>query len=461
MNLIMGMSALLLESDLSQLQRGYLEISSRNVKRLLRLINGILDLAKVESGKVVLQATPFDLHEVLRETAATIATAAEQKRLELKIAADPSVWPYWVGDPERLQQILLNLIGNAVKFTAKGSIHVEVHPATAPDGVRGLRFEVSDTGCGIPPDQAHLIFHAFQQVDGAMNRSYEGTGLGLAITKSLVELMQGEIWVGPHTGPGTTIVFTAFFPRTTSTCVAGSAPEARRQADLAANIRAGMRILVAEDNAENVILLEAYLNGLSLELDLANNGAEALDKRRGGNHDLVLMDIQMPVMDGYTATREIRAWEQATGRPRVPIVALTAHALLHAAAESREAGCDGHLSKPVTREDLIDAIGQFSNSKDIDRKARWEQYIESRRPEFLANRREDIERLLKAVTKEDFSLSETIGHDCKGMSKGFGFATIERQAPPSNKRPKRATWLLCKALSNNSREPWMQPVAGA
>ncbi len=215
MNLIMGMSALLLESDLSQLQRGYLEISSRNVKRLLRLINGILDLAKVESGKVVLQATPFDLHEVLRETAATIATAAEQKRLELKIAADPSVWPYWVGDPERLQQILLNLIGNAVKFTAKGSIQVEVHPATAPDGVRGLRFEVSDTGCGIPPDQAHLIFHAFQQVDGAMNRSYEGTGLGLAITKSLVELMQGEIWVGPHTGPGTTIVFTAFFPRPT------------------------------------------------------------------------------------------------------------------------------------------------------------------------------------------------------------------------------------------------------
>src|SRR5262249_53470796 len=157
MNLIMGMNALLLESELTEKQRKHVTISYRNVRRLLRLINGILDLSKVEAGKLTLEAVPFDLNETFAEAVATISTAVEQKGLQLNSFVDPAVWPYWVGDPERLQQVLLNLVGNAVKFTAKGRIELRVGPARDPNGMEGVRFEVSDTGCGVPPEQASLI----------------------------------------------------------------------------------------------------------------------------------------------------------------------------------------------------------------------------------------------------------------------------------------------------------------
>jgi CheY-like chemotaxis protein len=277
----------------------------------------------------------------------------------------------------------------------------------------------------VPPDKTDAIFEAFQQVDGAINRTYEGTGLGLAIAKTLVELMDGHIWVGPHAGPGLTIAFTAFCPRTTADRVPDAGGEALRQQNNAARIPQGTRILVAEDNPENVILLQAYLDGLPVELDFAANGAEAVEKRCGrGIYDLIFMDIQMPVMDGYEATRQIRAWENRTGRPRVPVVALTAHALLHASAECHDAGCDSYLSKPVSREDLTETIVKYGGRKDSDRKVRWEEYIASRRPEFLANRRQDLERLLSAIASGDYPSIETIGHDCKGMSNGFGFPEI-------------------------------------
>ena len=213
MNLIVGMNALLLETPLSDKQRLQVEISYRNVRRLLRLINGILDLSKVEAGKVTLEAMPFDLREVLKECAATSGSAMEQKGLKFEVSTDLDVWPYWVGDAERLQQVLLNLIGNAVKFTAQGTIEVRVHSEPGIGTENGLRFEVNDTGCGVPADKTGIIFDAFQQADGSMNRPYEGTGLGLSIARTIVQMMAGRIWVEEKSTPGATFFFTAFFPR--------------------------------------------------------------------------------------------------------------------------------------------------------------------------------------------------------------------------------------------------------
>ena len=385
----------------------------------------------------------------------------EQKGLQFECSIDPDVWPYWIGDAERLQQVVLNLIGNSVKFTARGNIEVRVSmenprdtradsrahdpalrlgaglpseagprpdPEQRPDpGQRpdaGLRFEVSDTGCGVPPDQSHLIFEPFQQADGSMNRTYQGTGLGLAIARTLVEMMGGRIWVKETSPAGSTFAFTAFMPRATE----AQARERLAQSDsdtAVPALKAGARILVVEDNPENQILVEAYLDGLGLIVEFANNGVEGVHKSQHSVWDLILMDIQMPIMDGYTATREIRLWQSNHGLPPVPIVALTAHALSGASQESSDAGCDGHLTKPLDRGDLLRAIAKFAR-KPASRLNSIEDAIRARRPAFLSNRRRDLERLLAAVASQDFSTVQSIGHDCKGTGTPYGFPEISR-----------------------------------
>jgi PAS domain S-box-containing protein len=423
MNLINGMNTLLLESELNEKQRQHVEISYRNVRRLLRLINGILDLSKVEAGQLTLVAAPFDLQEALNECAATISSTVEQKGLQFKMSVDPDVWRYWIGDAERLQQVLLNVIGNAVKFTDRGKIEVRVLAECAGQDKRGVRFEVTDTGCGVPPDKSTMIFEAFQQADGAMNRPYEGTGLGLAIAKTLVEMMLGRIWVEQKAEPGARFVFTAFFQPGTQEDVCGKKCAAASKH--VSGVEAGARILLVEDNPENMILLRAYLENLSPSLDFASNGVEALESRKRGSYDLVLMDIQMPVMDGYTATREIRAWEKEHRAPRVPIVALTAHALSGAHAESIAAGCDGHLTKPVEQNDMVEAIAKFAK-RAANQSLALPEVIAARRPAFLANRRLDLARMQEALAARDFPTVQAIGHNCKGTGIGYGFPDISK-----------------------------------
>ncbi|HEV2198869.1 MAG TPA: ATP-binding protein [Bryobacteraceae bacterium] len=466
MNLIHGMSELLLESELSPKQREYVEISHRNVRRLLHLINGILDLSKVEAGKLTLESVPFNLEDVLVECESTISAAIEQSGLEFHLDVGRGVWPFLIGDAERLEQILLNLIGNAIKFTAEGRIDVRVRAVDAPgqtaagaaldtavppDQPQRLQFEVSDTGCGVPAGKRSVIFEAFQQAEGSLERKYEGTGLGLAIAKTLVEMMSGEIYIADREGPGTTFVFTAVLPRTTEGSARRRAPEIR-VSDAKNQLRAGTRILVAEDNPENVVLLQAYLRGLPLVFEIAVDGVEAVEKRCAGEFDLVLMDIQMPNMDGYAATRAIRAWEKRNRRPAVPIVALTAHALMGASQQSLEAGCDAHLSKPVERDRLIEFIARFAARGALPRAnpdAFAPRDLPSRQalpprlpatvagpppvidasilelqPRYLANRRRDLLALHQALAAGDFETIRGIGHNCKGTAKGYGFPEI-------------------------------------
>ncbi len=361
MNLIMGMNALLLESPLDGKQRQQVEVSYSNVRRLLNLVNGILDLSKVEAGELHFQNIPFSLEDLVKECTLTISSAVERKGLELGVSIDPANHRYWFGDPERLQQVLLNLIGNSLKFTRLGSIQVLVTPEFNPKGATGLRFEVTDTGCGVPKDKASVIFEAFQQAEESTSRRYEGTGLGLSIAKSLVEKMGGKIWLADKSCPGATFVVTVFLQPATEAAVKEKKKQDRFVAP-AHTVNPDTRLLLVEDNPENVILMRAYLDNLLLSLDVASSGDEAIEKRSKNNYDVILMDIQMPIMDGYAASRAIRTWEEANGAPRVPIVALTAHAFVGAAADSMKAGCDAHLTKPVERRDLLEAIAKHAHA---------------------------------------------------------------------------------------------------
>jgi PAS domain S-box-containing protein len=507
MNAIVGMAELLAETPLSDEQTHYVETFRRAGDNLLTLINDILDLSKVEAGHMDLEDVAFDLHEVAEKACEMIAPRAYEKGLELNNHVWPAVPDELVGDPTRLRQILLNLLGNAVKFTERGEVDVRVLPASEARDAGALQFSVSDTGIGIPPDKLDILFQPFTQVDASTTRRYGGTGLGLDISKHLVELMGGRIWIESCLGQGTTVHFTLPIrvPRVPRRRVASSAVDlqdvktlvvddnatnrlilremlsgwhalvteagggeaalaqlrraqdagepfrlvlldgrmpgmdgfqvaeaVQRQPDLLnltmimltsegrggdrarartlglarylmkpvkrvellhaissamsaplparpagpdstqplvaasteapACAMAPLSILLAEDMSDNQLLIQAYLKRTPYRLDIADNGDIACGKFKVGRYDLVLMDMQMPVLDGYAATRAIRQWEGEHHRPPTPIIALTAYALKGDEQKSLDAGCTAHLTKPIKKPTLLAAIVEYSRS---------------------------------------------------------------------------------------------------
>lgn len=499
MNAIIGMAELLWKSPLSPEQRKYVQVFRSAGETLLDLINDILDLSKVEASHIKLETIAFDLTELMEMTCEVMATGAHEKGLELVCRIFPDIPRRLVGDPGRLRQVLTNLIGNALKFTEKGEIVVEVRSSDVEggDGPQSmgrkpvLLFSIRDTGIGIEPDKIDVIFEKFRQADTSITRKYGGTGLGLTISKRLVELMGGELRVESRLGEGTTFSFSVQFDTEPSLMAGEPAPgmdlsgikilivddnavnrwmlreilrqwgaevtEAEngedclaelnrsmgtgapyrlvlldqrmpgmdgfqvaecikktpgldgivlmmltsdtrdgdtariqdlapagclvkpiKEAELLAAIQRAMgrefasrieeksactdddlktlNILLVEDSATNRFLIEAYLKNTGCRIESAENGQIAVEKYMSGGYDLVLMDMQMPVMDGYTATRAIRDWERDNGLPHVPVVALTAYALKEDAQKSLDAGCDAHLSKPVKRSELMEVL---------------------------------------------------------------------------------------------------------
>lgn len=356
MNAMLGMADLLWESRLGPEQREYVRILRTTGNSMLKLIDDILDLSKVEAGRLTLESAEFDLRESIANTIEALEIRSREKSLALTCEIDPAVPAVATGDALRLRQILFNIVGNAIKFTERGTVAVRVTPAVAADGTRAIRFAVSDTGIGIPPDRIQQIFEEFTQVDSSTTRKYGGTGLGLAIANRLVRLMGGTIEVESELGRGSTFHFVV-------PLVPGVAPvvPARAAAEPAAPARSAagatqwraLRILLAEDAEDNRALIRAYLAKTRHVLDTAEDGAAAVEKYRTGKYDLVLMDVQMPVMDGHSAARAIRDLERETGRPRVPIYALTAFAFRDDAEKTRAAGCDGHLTKPIKKATLL------------------------------------------------------------------------------------------------------------
>jgi CheY-like chemotaxis protein/HPt (histidine-containing phosphotransfer) domain-containing protein len=339
------------------------------------------------------------------------------------------------GDVMRLRQILLNLIGNAIKFTERGKIAlwVEHEPDATEPGL--LRFSVSDTGIGIPQDKLDAIFESFTQVDSSTSRKYGGTGLGLAISKRLVELMGGRIWVESVPEKGTTFYFTARLRVRTETPM--PAQEARTQP--ATHVMAGsdreLYVLVADDSIHNRMLLQAYLRSARYIVDIVENGAEAVGKVQDGHYDVVLMDMQMPVMDGYTATRAIRQWEQSQNRGPLPIIALTAHALSGDRNKCLEAGCTGYLAKPIKKEALFAVIAEHTQdaarSVEPERKAAESAVTVRADPEyadlireFMQAMRSRPDALAKSLHARDYQVIRMLGHQMNGEGGTFGFDAI-------------------------------------
>jgi PAS domain S-box-containing protein len=401
MNGILGMTELLLGTGLDDTQRRFARTAHRSGTALLQVINDILDFSKIEAGKLEIELADFDLRAALDDVTDLLAHRARGKGLALDCRVGADVPACVRGDAMRLRQVLLNLIGNAVKFTESGGIVVEAawrHAdagacARAPGDACTLEFCVTDTGIGIPSEAIGGLFQAFNQVDGSTTRRYGGTGLGLVICKQLVELMGGEIGVSSTPGQGTTFRFTlpftigALAPAHSNPeadvaqrpLPAGSDEQSTRQAAAAdapklALVAAGSaprapacaRILLAEDNAVNQAVGCAMLENLGYEVDVANDGMEALELLAAGGFDAVLMDCQMPRMDGFAASREIRARESraAAGR-RVAIVALTANAMEGDRERCLEAGMDDYLAKPFKLAELAAVLGRWVDADAV------------------------------------------------------------------------------------------------
>jgi PAS domain S-box-containing protein len=508
MNAIVGMAELLWETPLTPEQRRYVHVFRSAGETLLNLINDILDLSKVEAGQILIESVPFDLAQLIDKICEIMAMRAHEKGIELACHITQAVPVYLLGDPVRLRQILVNLVGNAIKFTEKGEVLLDVRSEDPGPQARSasdsetitLHIRVRDTGIGIPPDKLHIIFDKFSQADASITRRYGGTGLGLAISRRLVELMGGRIWVDSTVGRGSTFSFTAPFgvqsrplvreepvevelrgmrvlvvdDNSTNRMIlketiwqwGGLVGEAEngehaiaelgraresgepyqlvlldrrmpgmdgfdvaehiqkdwglsnmtimmltsdaRSDDIARSKQLGiasclikpikrvelreainlavgkergdvkgesellppapvdrrrMKVLLAEDSATNRFLIEAYLKNTPYQLESAENGESAVQKFVSGEYDLILMDMQMPVMDGYTATRTIRQLELEKGLEPTPIIALTAHALAEDAQKSIDAGCNVHLTKPVKKAELLEVMDGFSRDR--------------------------------------------------------------------------------------------------
>jgi len=477
-----------------------------NGNALLELINSVLDLARMESGRLSLEATAFDLVEVVEKTIETLAVRADEKQLELAIRFAPNLPIHLVGDPLRLRQVVTNLIGNAIKFTDAGEVAIRIEPDPSSERPGHLRFVISDTGIGIGADKLANIFSAFTQADSSTTRKYGGSGLGLTIVERLVGLMGGRVWAESAPGQGSTFFFTAHFEidnaradsapmasmpdladmrilitddnqtsrailaemltrhgasvaqsasaseslgliRTAndsarpfelmlidqrmpqmdglemlrmlnqhtwrlppvilmvnSTALSADRPRMQevglrhyifkpiRLHDLCATISEivgareykalvngrlapainlhpqdasrALRILLADDSPDNRLIVKAFLQKTSFQIDEAENGERVVAKVKSNRYDLILMDIQMPILDGFAATRAIREWESAHGLPRVPIIALTASALDEDVQRAREAGCNLHVSKPIKKKTLLAAIARLTSDSE-------------------------------------------------------------------------------------------------
>ena len=562
MNALCGVSDLLSETDLNEEQRQYVTIFQRNADRLLNLINDILDLSKVEAGALDLEKAPFDLTEVLEKSAELLAPLAHRKNLELLWEIEPNVPVGLAGDANRLQQILVNLIGNAIKFTTAGEVSARVRREPGNASPAALEFSVKDTGAGIHREQLAGIFEPFVQADTSTTRRQEGTGLGLAITRKLVEMMDGRVWVESEPGKGSTFFFTAHFTETpagvtapplvslphvrtlivddnetnrmllrrqlgswgidsdesssrqealgkladahregadyevvildrempgadgfdvarsirdtstenppvilmltsnyqkgdldrarvlgiqstlTKPVPAARLHEALRKAlsdqhaktadtnrnDAAVTSRISANILVADDAEDNRFLVKAYLSGQPWTLDFAPDGVTALRKAVSTPYDLILMDVQMPGLDGYQATTQIRAYERSRKRTPVPIIALTAHALASEAAKAKDAGCSSYLAKPVAKRALIHEIetllSAVPHTEEPAPAADLPDAVKALVPEFLRRRGEDVEKLREHLSAGDFESIRVLGHNMKGAGTSFGFPKI-------------------------------------
>ncbi len=384
LNGVLGMTELLGASTLTPKQQQHVQLLAQSAEHLLGIVNDVLDVARIEAGRLKLESQPFDIRELVAESIGMFAPTAGAKGLRLDYAIDPDVPVIAMGDALRLKQVLMNLLSNSVKFTERGSIHLRVSVEAVPAEKTSVRFAVIDTGCGIAPEALERIFAAFTQGDESSTRRIGGTGLGLAIARELTHLMNGRIGVESAVGTGSTFWFTAEF------AAAESAPRAAASAAPVTTTLApaGCKILVVEDNAINRTLIEAMLTQLRQDADFAHDGEQALERLAQHTYDLVFMDFQLPGIDGLEATRRIRAYGHRTRAGKhLPIVALTANAFETDRRNARVAGMDDFLAKPMRIAELATVLERWRPQADdaiddaADERIRYDRAHESEEAE--------------------------------------------------------------------------------
>jgi signal transduction histidine kinase/DNA-binding response OmpR family regulator/CHASE3 domain sensor protein len=455
LNAILGAADLLSQTALSFDQGEYVNMFKRNCRRLVALINDFLDFSRIEAGAVRVERTPFAVRETVDDAMDTFRESAARKGIALGLEMDPAA-PAWIlGDALRIQQVLVNLLSNALKFTNAGRVDVKIKVLSASASNK-LRFEVCDTGPGIRLEDQDKIFGQFVQLPNQTN-GQRGTGLGLTICRDLVELMGGEIGIVSREGVGSTFHFNlpleAVEPK-----MAEPFPQDVAPAELPANRI--IRILVAEDTDDNRLLLEHYLRDAPVKLRFASNGQEAVDAiQQGELFDLVLMDIDMPVMDGYTATRSIRSWQQSQGIA-TPIVALSADAMQEAVLASLDAGCLAHVAKPVDRDTLLKTIRRYvpamadrpvaltpgalpplalsAPAGSPARTSTVSKEVLELVPQYLASKEKQIEEARTNLAIRDFGPIRRFGHNLKGTGRGYGFPSIEELGKELEKAAQQA-----------------------
>ncbi len=353
MNGVLGLAEALESTELTDQQRLFTETISSSGESLLAIINDILDLSKVEAGRLSLESKPFELKSFIEQISILFKSQANRNQIALLVDFDEALPRHVIGDAGRIRQILINLVGNALKFTNVGCIKIKVSGG-ATGSMADLAFAIEDTGIGIPADRLDDIFSKFEQVEGSTTRRFDGAGLGLAISRQLAQEMGGDITVQSVHGNGSTFTFEVSLPiaqttagKTVDAPSVESGPDKKsvERADLQHN---RIRVLAAEDNEVNRLVLKSMIDAGKYHVTFAVNGLEAFYTYKSGQYDIVLMDISMPEMDGHKATREIRKYEAETGATRTPIICVTAHAFAAQREKSLEIGMDDFLPKPAT-----------------------------------------------------------------------------------------------------------------
>jgi PAS domain S-box-containing protein len=424
LNAILGAADLLSESSLNADQCEYVSMFQRNCRRLVSLINDFLDFSKIEAGAVQVERISFRIKETVDDAVATFQDSARRKGIELGVDWDSALPEWALGDPLRIQQVLVNLLSNALKFTERGRVGVRV--VQDREDAR-IRFEVSDTGPGIGDADQARIFAAFTQLPQQTSTAIRGCGLGLTICRELVELMGGEIGVISQEERGSTFHFSLPL-ETAVTAGANSEAAAAPSSEVPDWRNRPVRVLVAEDTEDNRLLLGHYLRDEPVRIEFAADGQQAVDAiRRGKEFDLILMDIDLPVLDGYQAAKAIREFELARGASPTPIVALSAHAMREAVRASIEAGCIAHLAKPVDRSMLLKTLYRYAvtaNARGGQARAVSDE-VAALVPKYLASKPAQIEEARASLAQRDFEPIRRFGHNLKGTGSGYGFPRME------------------------------------
>ena len=414
MNAVIGISELLKDTSLDSVQEEYVNIIASAADNLLGLLNNILDFSKIETGHLQLECTNFELSKEIKSVVHMLACKAEEKDLELQINISENI-PEWInGDSLRLKQVLINLVGNAIKFTKKGKVIISCEKETENDRNIVLHFSVADTGIGISEEQKEKIFESFEQADCSTTRKYGGTSLGLTISKMLVEKMNGKIWVESEKYFGATFHFTAVFIK----------PEKKNLLDRE-NVEicgTGIRILLVEDNHFNQVVAKRVLEKMDFAIDIANNGLEALEKIKEETYDFVLMDLEMPKMDGFSATQAIRNFGETYAN--LPIVAMTAYATQDIKDKCLRKGMNGYITKPFKIKELKSALLNLSFCVSQERNYEYEYFLKAFGGDkdllselfgvFSREWPEKKQTLRQSLAEKNYELFKRTAHNIKG-----------------------------------------------